>query len=72
MEKILDQKREYITTSQASEISGLSKQHLAKLLREEKLEGFQLARNWVIYTDSFEKFLATPRKSGPKGPRNKK
>ncbi len=68
---MLDPNREYITTSQAAKRSGLSNIYLARLLREGKLEGFQLAREWVIYTDSLEKFLATPRKSGPKGPRKK-
>lgn len=71
MQRTLDPNREYITTSQAAERSGLSNIYLARLLREGKLEGFQVAREWVIYTDSLEKFLATPRKSGPKGPRKK-
>lgn len=70
MQKTLDQNREYITTSQAAERSGLTNQHLARLLRTGKLEGFQLSREWVIYTDSLERFLASPRKPGPKGPRN--
>jgi hypothetical protein len=35
------------------------------------LEGFQVGRDWVVYTDSLEKFLDTPRKPGPKGPRKK-
>ncbi len=68
MAKIIDTNREYITTPQASELSGLSKVYLANLLRKGTLEGFQLAREWFIYTDSLEKFLATPRKSGPRGP----
>jgi excisionase family DNA binding protein len=69
-----EQNRAYLTTSQAAERSGLSKNYLTQLLRKGTLEGFQLARDWLIYTDSFEKFekfLATPRKSGPKGPRKK-
>jgi hypothetical protein len=45
--------------------------YLARLLREKTLDGFQLARDWFIYTDSLEQFLATPRKSGPKGPMKK-
>ena len=69
--KDLDLNRKYLTTSQAAKRSGLSSIYLARLLREGKLEGFQLAREWVVYTDSLEKFLATPRKSGPKGPRKK-
>jgi hypothetical protein len=69
---MLDPNREYITTSQAAKRAELSNIYLARLLREGKLEGFQLAREWVVYVDSLEKFLATPRKSGPKGPRKKR
>jgi hypothetical protein len=66
--KNIETNRECVTTSQAAEQSGLSRVYLARLLREETVEGFQLARDWFIYTDSLEQFLATPRKSGPKGP----
>ena len=68
MLKNIETDRECLTTSQAVERSGLSKTYLASLLRKGTLEGFQLSRDWFIYTDSLEKFLATPRKSGPKGP----
>ena len=63
--------REYLTTPQAAQRSGLSKNYLTQLLRKGVLEGFQLSRDWLIYTDSLERFLATSRKSGPKGPRKK-
>jgi excisionase family DNA binding protein len=71
MLKDIDISREYITTPQAAERSGLSKVYLAQLLRKGTLEGFQVGRDWCVYTDSLERFLATPRKSGPKGPRKK-
>ena len=63
--------REYLTTPQAAQRSGLSKNYLTQLLRKGVLEGFQLSRDWLIYTDSLERFLATSRKPGPKGPRKK-
>jgi hypothetical protein len=65
--------RAYITTPEASKRSGLSKNYLTLLLRKGTLEGFRLssAREWFIYADSLEQFLATNRKSGPKGPRKK-
>ncbi len=63
--------RALITTSQATERSGLSKTYLTQLLREGTLEGFQLSREWLIYADSLERFLAQPRKPGPRGPRKK-
>lgn len=71
MAKEINLDREYITTPEAAKRSGLSKVYLAHLLRKGTLEGFQLAREWFIYTDSLEHFVATPRKSGPKGPRKK-
>ncbi len=68
MLKDVDLNREHIATSEASKRSGLSHNHLARLLRTSVLEGFQIGRDWFVYTDSLEKYLATPRKSGPKGP----
>jgi excisionase family DNA binding protein len=64
-------KREYMTTPQASKYSGLSKVYLTQLLKKGSLEGFRLGRDWLIYTDSLDTFLATPHKPGPKGPRRK-
>ena len=67
----IDLSREYLRTSEAAKRSNLSMPYLTQLLRAQVLDGFQLGREWFIYTDSLEKFLATPRKSGPKGPRKK-
>src|SRR6266704_4462165 len=61
--------REYITTLEGEQRSGLSRNYLALLLRKGTLEGFRPSRDWFIYTDSLEEFLATTRKPGPKGPR---
>ena len=63
--------RSYVTTSEAEQASGLSAIYLRALLRKGILEGFRPSRDWFIYKDSLEKFLATPRKPGPKGPRKK-
>ena len=63
--------RTYITTPEAAERAGLSKNYIALLARTGKLEGFRIgqAREWFIYTDSLEEFLKTNRKPGPKGAR---
>ena len=61
--------RAYLTTAQAQERSGLTQAYLSYLLRKHQIEGFRLAREWFIYMDSLDAFLATPRKPGPKGPR---
>ena len=65
------QDREKITTIEAEQRSGLSRNYLALLLRNGKLEGERPARDWFVYVDSLEKFLATQRKPGPKGPHKK-
>jgi hypothetical protein len=63
--------REYITTLEAEQRSGLSRNYLAFLLRKGVLEGFRPSRDWFIYTDSLEQFLNKERKPGPKGPRTR-
>jgi hypothetical protein len=71
MSSDIQREREYITTVEAEKRSGLSRNYLALLLRKGTIEGFRPSRDWFIYTDSLERFLATKRKPGPKGPRNK-
>lgn len=68
MLKDVDANRECILTPEASRRSGLSKSHLTRLLKSGALEGFQLGRDWLVYADSLEKYMATPHKPGPKGP----
>ena len=72
MLKNIDIHRDYLTTPQAADRANLSRLHIARLLRDNKLEGFQMGREWFVYVDSLERYLANPRKTGPKGPRKKK
>jgi hypothetical protein len=69
--RLLDVKtnRGCLTTSQAREHSDLSGVYLAQLLRKGTIEGFKIDREWFIYTDSLDQFLAKSRKPGPRGPR---
>jgi excisionase family DNA binding protein len=69
MLKNIDTNRDHLTTPEAAEHSGLTRTYLALLLRRGTLEGFRHGRDWFVYTDSLEAFLAAPRKSGPRGPR---
>jgi hypothetical protein len=66
MVKHIDITREYLPTPQAAKRANLSRLHIARLLRDKKLEGFQLSREWFVYVDSLERYLASPRKTGPK------
>ena len=66
MLKHIDIHRDYLTTPQAAQRASLSRLHIARLLRDKKLEGFQMGREWFVYVDSLERYLANPRKTGPK------
>ena len=64
--------RRELSTTEASQISGLSRNHITLLLRQGKLEGRNFDhRLWTVYADSLEHYIAAPHKSGPKGPRKK-
>jgi len=71
MTHITNDGREYVTTIEAEQLSGLRRNYLTLLLREGKLEGFRPSRDWFIYTDSLQRFLESDRKPGPRGPRKK-
>jgi len=66
MLKNVDINRDYLPTPQAARRASLTRLHIARLLRDKKLEGFQLGREWFVYVDSLENYLASPRKTGPK------
>jgi excisionase family DNA binding protein len=64
--------RRELSTAEASQLSGLSRNHITLLLRQGKLEGHNFGhRLWTVYADSLEHYMATPHKSGPKGPHKK-
>ena len=66
MLKHIDTTRDCLPTPQAAQRANVSRLHIARLLRDKKLEGFQLGREWFVYVDSLERYLASPRKTGPK------
>ncbi len=55
-----------ITLADASEISGLSAGHLNHLVRNKKLWGIKLGRNWFTTQKALEEYLSSKRKPGPK------
>jgi excisionase family DNA binding protein len=61
--------RTLINTLEASAISGMSREYIQRLARNGRIEGLKTGHDWLIYEDSLKAFLATPRKTGPKGPR---
>lgn len=63
--------REFLSTSEACEKTGLSPRYIQRLLQEGRLEGFKASTIWFVYEDSLAAFVAQPRKRGPKGSHNK-
>ncbi len=61
--------RVLLSTSEAVQMSGLSREHIQRLLREGRIEGRKPGHDWLVYEDSLKSFLAQPRKPGPKGAR---
>jgi excisionase family DNA binding protein len=65
--------RSVLTTAEASQRSGLSRDYILRLLSNKRIEGVQLlGREWMVYEDSLQAFLAQPRLPGRKGPRKKR
>jgi hypothetical protein len=58
--------RVLLSTTEAMEASGFSREHIQRLLRNKKVEGVKPGHDWFVYEDSLRTFLAQPRKTGPK------
>lgn len=63
--------RVLLSTSEAMRLSGLSREHIQRLLRQKRIEGVKPGHDWLVFEDSLKAFTAQPRKTGPKGPRKK-
>jgi excisionase family DNA binding protein len=57
---------ELISLDKAAEVSGLSSDHLRRLVREGELWGTKIGRNWVTTLQAVREYLARDRKPGPK------
>lgn len=57
--------RKQMSTPEAARYSGLTRAHLANLARRGILEGVRMGRDWFVYADSIDRYLATPRRPGP-------
>ena len=71
MPQRISKTRVLLSTAEAMQISGLSREHIQRLLRTGKIQGFKPGHDWLVYEDTLQTFLAQPRKTGPKGPRKK-
>jgi excisionase family DNA binding protein len=66
MPQNISSERVLLSTSEAVQLSGLSREHIQRLLRAGRIEGRKPGHDWLVYEDSLKSFLAQPRKPGPK------
>jgi excisionase family DNA binding protein len=72
MPETVDSRRTLLSTTQASEITGLSVRYIQRLLSLKRIEGTRIGVVWLVYEDSLKTFVAQPRRQGrPKGPYKK-
>jgi len=68
--------RPVLTTTEASAKSGFTRDYIVYLLNTGRIEGTKpWGREWMVYEDSLQAFLAQPRskgKKGERGPRKKR
>ena len=58
-----------ISLKQASEISGLSHDHLRRLAEQGKIDSKKIGRNWITTKDAITKYMEQKKPRGrPKSP----
>ena len=63
---------DYISSEEASKLSGFHMGYVAVLAASGKVEAQKFAGVWLISKSSLEEYLATERKTGPKSKPRKK
>ena len=62
----------YLTTKQGAERSGLSRDHVRRLLEWGRLEGMKVGRDWLVSINSLDHYMANRPKPGPKPRRRRR
>ena len=57
---------ELLSVSQTTKITGWTRQHISLLMRDNKLWGIRIGRNWFTTKQSIDDYLALEIKPGPK------
>jgi excisionase family DNA binding protein len=65
-ESLEDLTSKLISVTRASEISGLTTSYIRRLLREGRIEGVKIGRNWLTTEETIREYLKQERRPGPK------
>ena len=58
--------RNLLSTTEAHERSGLSRDHIALMIRRGHIAAMKVGYYWFVFEESLNHYLASPRKPGPK------
>lgn len=58
--------RKLLSTSEAHNRSGLSRDHIGLMIRRGQISAMKVGNYWFIYEESLNSYLDSPRKPGPK------
>ncbi len=64
--------RKLISLAEAAALSGLSKSHLRLLIRQRKIWGKKMGRDWLTTEAAVKQYLASERHPGPKPKQDKR
>jgi excisionase family DNA binding protein len=64
MPQRIEGNRVLLSTAEACNVAGVTTAYIQRLLRNERIEGVKLGRDWLVYEDSLKAFLEQPRKRG--------
>ena len=53
--------RSYLSTEEAAEILGYTRQHVRVLIREGRLHGDRIGKNWLVSYSSVQEYVAQKR-----------
>ena len=62
----MDSLKDYISTKEAAERYGLAQDYFSFLATKGTIKGVKIARNWLLYVPSLEKYMKDRPKPGPK------
>lgn len=57
---------EWITTTEAANISGFHIEYVRRLARSDQIAAKKWGREWMVNRKSFQEYLASEKKPGPK------
>ena len=66
MGHLIEANRPVLTVAEASAFSGFTRNHINYLITQCQLDAVKVGSIWLAYEDSLSRYMASPRKPGPK------